>query len=180
MQSKKQTGVTLIELMVVITIAGVLAATAAPSLSGMINKMKQTSAMSLLAGDLNRARGEAIKRNRRVLMCVRLNDTTCGTGTNWANGWLICHDDAELGACDTSTTTTDTQNPIVITVRPPISSNLTLTSIGAAAGPVIQFNPNGTQGSAGTTFQLVVNGAWSGASPLAANIAATGNITKSP
>jgi type IV fimbrial biogenesis protein FimT len=174
MKSNKQSGVTLIELMVVILIAGILAASAGPSMMGMINSMKQTSAMSLLTGDLNRARGEAIKRNRRVLMCVRLNDTTCGTGTSWANGWVICHDDDEDGTCDTAATSSDPQNPTVIAVRPPISSNLTL--IGT--GPEIQFNPNGTQGTAGTTFQLQVDGTWTGHSALTSNIMATGNIAK--
>jgi type IV fimbrial biogenesis protein FimT len=177
MQSKKQHGFSLVELMVVIAVAGILAAAAAPSFSGMINNMRQTSAVSLLTGDLNRARGEAIKRNHRVILCVRLNDTTCGTGTNWANGWLICHDDDNDGACDTAATSTDPQNPIVIAVRPPISSNLTLNSTGAAAGPIVQFNPAGTQGStvAPTPFQFAITG---GNTPITVNVAATGSITK--
>ncbi len=175
MYSNKQSGLTMVELMIVVFIAGILAAVAAPSFSDLINSTRQTSTMSLITGDLNRARGEAIKRNRRVLMCVRATDTTCGTGTNWANGWLICHDDGELGACDTAGTSTDPQNPTVIAVRPPVSSSSTIT----ASGPVVQFNPNGTQGT-GTTFQIAIGGTWAGATTSTVYIASPGNITKSP
>ena len=174
MQSNKQSGVTLIELMVVVVIAGILAIAAGPPMMGMLNDMKQSSLVSLLVGDLNRARGEAIKRNRRVLVCVRQDDATCGAGANWANGWLICHDDNELGACDTAANSSDPQNPIVIAVRPPIASNITLASVGPLAGPVLQFNPNGTQGADTNPFILGIKGA----TTMTVNIAASGSITK--
>ena len=151
-------------------------------MTGMLNDMKQSSLVSLLVGDLNRARGEAIKRNRRVLVCVRQDDATCGAGANWANGWLICHDDNELGACDTAANSSDPQNPIVIAVRPPIASNITLASVGPLAGPVLQFNPNGTQGPAANTntFVLGIQGTWVGAvaTKVSVYVTASGTITK--
>lgn len=171
MQFKRQTGLTMVELMIVVAIAGILAAVAAPSFSSLINSMRQTSVMTQITGDLNRARGEAIKRNRRMLMCVRGNDTTCGAGTDWRNGWLVCYDEDQDGACDATSAT----NPNPIVVRPAINSSLTLT--GSAA--FIRFNPSGTQGAGGVaTLQL--GGTWSGASTITASVAATGNISKTP
>jgi len=168
MQYKQQTGLTMIELLVVLAIAGILAAAATPSLSSLINSMRQTSTMTQLTSDLNRARSEAIKRNQRILVCVRGNDTTCGAGTNWQNGWLVCHDDDQDGACEIDTTT----NPNPIVVHPSIQASLTLTS--NIASP-IQFNPSGTAGSA---INLTLNGTWTGATSRVAKIAGTGNISK--
>ncbi len=168
---RQQAGVTLIELIVVLAVAGILAMAALPSLTGMINSIRQKSAMTLIVSDLNRARSDAIKRNQRVLMCVRATDTTCGAGTDWKNGWLVCYDANQDGACDTATAT----DPNPVAVRPAIGSTLTLT--GNAA--FIRFNPNGTQGAGGSAT-LTLNGTWSGATAMTASVAATGNITKTP
>jgi type IV fimbrial biogenesis protein FimT len=174
MQSKQQTGVTMIELMIVVAIAAILATIAAPSFSDLINRTRQASTMTQLFSDLNRARGEAIKRNRHVLACVRGGTDAapaCGTGTNWQNGWLVCYDENQDGACDTATAA----NPNPIVVHRAINARLTLT--GSAAS--INFNPNGTQGT-GSAATLTLAGNWTGATDSVATIAATGNISKTP
>lgn len=166
---QKQTGVTMIELLIVLTIAAILAAIAAPSFTSLINSTRQNSAMSQLVADLNRARGEAIKRNVRVLICIRNSSgTDCGTGTDWQNGWLICHDEDQDNACDTTSAT----NPNPIAVHQALTSQLTLT------GPnVIRFNASGTQGAGGAAT-LTLNGTWTNAQAKVASIAATGNISR--
>lgn len=163
--SRKNAGVTLVELVIVLVIAAILAALAAPSFTDFLNNTRMTSTMTQLTGDLNRARNEAIKRNQRVLMCVRnAAGSDCGTGTDWRNGWLICYDGDQDGACDAATATTP--NPIA--VQQAINANFTLA--GSAAS--IRFNPNGTGGPG--TLNLA-----SGAQSRTANIAATGNISVS-
>lgn len=168
MQSRqRQTGLTMIELMIVVAIAAILATIAAPSFNDFITDTRLTSTMSQLSGDLNRARSEAIKRNARVFVCVRdAAGTSCGTSTDWGNGWLVCSDASPVdGACDTATAA----NPNPITVRQAINANFTLT--GGAA--FIRFNPNGTT-LAADTLQLA-----SGTKSRTANIAVTGNISVS-
>lgn len=175
MQSKQQSGVTLIELMIVLAIAAILTAVAAPSFSSLINSMRQTSVLTKLTGDLNRARGEAIKRNQRILVCVRGTDTVCGAGgnnINWQNGWLVCYDGNQDGVCDLNNTT----NPNPIIVQPAIHSTLGLTGTSP-----IRFNPSGTQGANGaTTATLALEGTWAGAVNQSTRIAATGHISKTP
>lgn len=163
MQSnRQQAGVTMIELMIVIAIAAILASIAAPSFSDFINSTRLTSTMSQLTSDLNRARSEAIKRNSWILVCARSTNTACGT--NWGNGWLVCQDSSNDGTdnCDSGTAA----NPNPITVHQAINTGFTLT--GSAAS--MRFNPNGT-GTAGT-LNLV-----SGTKSRTANIVATGNIS---
>ncbi|TXT27357.1 MAG: type IV fimbrial bioproteinis protein FimT [Gallionellaceae bacterium] len=90
---RKSSGFTGIELLVTLVIAAILAALAVPSFSSLVNDTRLSSTMARLAADLNRARSEAIKRNMRVLVCVRdAAGTNCGAGTDWSNGWLVCYD----------------------------------------------------------------------------------------
>jgi prepilin-type N-terminal cleavage/methylation domain-containing protein len=171
-----QTGVTLMELMVVVAIAAILATVAAPSFSDFINNTKQSSTVTQLVSDLNRARSEAIKRNSRILFCKSNSATAptdCINGSQYhTNGWLICYDTDANGICDTSTTALP--NPIAVHQA---FTNMTLVLTRADATTVpVRFNPNGTQGTAAATFTLT--GTWAGATAKIVNIAATGYISK--
>lgn len=166
---KRLHGFTLVELLVVIVIAAILASLAVPSFSSLMNDTRQGSAQSQLLADLNRARSEAIKRNARVLACNSIDGTTCSTSTNWSAGWLVCFDVDSDNACD-PTSATD-PNPVVY--RGALHSSLTLT---ASATPV-RFNPNGTQG-AGGGITLSLAGSWDGAQTKTLTVSATGNISR--
>ena len=163
----------MIELLIVITIGGILAAVAVPSLRDTLRTTRQSSALSLLISDLNQARGEAIKRNARSLVCLR---NAAGSGciavasTNWQAGWVVCTDADSDDACDAPTAT----NPNPLVVRPALDSSLTLT------GPAgtIRFNANSSQGAGGAAATLTLGGTWTGATSRVVTIAPTGNITK--
>ena len=162
-----QRGVTIIELMIVVTIGAILASIAVPSLRDTLYSTRQSSTFGLIVSDLNQARGEAIKRNSRMLMCVRNPaGDNCGTVTNWTAGWLVCREGNVANQC--AATTSDDPNPVI--VRPPISDNLTLT--GSAA--LVRFSPNSSAGAA----TLALGGTWSGAITRTATVAVTGNISK--
>ncbi len=164
-----QRGFTIIELLIVITIGGILALVAVPTLRDTLNNTRQSSALALIVSDLNQARGEAIKRNRRVLMCVRnAAGTGCAAGTNWQAGWVVCTDADADDACDASTAA----NPNPVIVRPALDASLTLT--GTAA--FIRFNANSSQG-AGAVATLTLKGS-SSPTPRVVTIATTGNISK--
>lgn len=97
-------GFTLVELMVVLTVAAILLALAAPSFSDMIMNNRQTVTINELIGDLNLARSEAIKRRQQVLVCPRAGNT-CSTSASptWDQGWIVfadLDDDEALGASD--------------------------------------------------------------------------------
>ncbi len=170
-------GFTLVELMVVIAIAAIMAMIGVPALQGTLNDFRQRGAAALLVSDLNQARAEAIKRNSRVLMCVRNTaGTACGTSTNWLTGWVICTDSDANGGCDTATAADP--NPLV--VRPPLDAALTLsvTDAAGAAQAVVRFNANSTQGAGNSTATFRLGGSWTGATSNAITVAGTGNVAK--
>jgi type IV fimbrial biogenesis protein FimT len=167
-QVSNQTGFTLIELMVVVSIMTILALMAMPSFGDFINRTKQSAVVSQLGVDLNRARSEAIKRNSRMLVCLRNNDTTCATaGTDWNNGWLVCADADADNACDAGTA--DLPNPLV--VHQAVDAGLSV----VGTDTVLRFNPNGTSSAVAT---LTVGASWAGAIPKIINIAVTGNVSR--
>ena len=164
-------GFTMIEILITLTVAAILAALAIPSFTEIIRNTRLTTASTLLTSDLNLGRGEAIKRNARILVCAKIAALdACDTGTNWATGWIICYDIDANGACDAATT--GLPNPILI--RPAINSTLTLT--GTAS--LLQFAGTGGQAGANPpTFQFTLSGNWSGAASKSVSVARSGGIS---
>jgi Tfp pilus assembly protein FimT len=167
-------GFTAVELMVVLAIGVILTVMAVPSFTSMLNNTRQKSAVNLLAGDLNFARGEAVKRNARVLVCVKNStETGCATASqNWTNGWVACVDSSNDSVDNCDATTATSPNPL--RVRSALASQLTLTaSDGTNSVYVVRFNANSTQGTGATAITLTLGG---GATSKYLSITATGNV----
>lgn len=62
----KQSGFTIIELMIVVVLIGILAVVAVPGFQGLIEANRLTSATNSVIGVLNFARSEAVRRGERV------------------------------------------------------------------------------------------------------------------
>jgi type IV fimbrial biogenesis protein FimT len=81
---KRGRGFSMIELLVVLLIAGVLAALASPEMRQMINRYRLDSAVADLYGAVDLARSQAIARGSRVQL-VPLE----AAGNNWSRGWVV-------------------------------------------------------------------------------------------
>ena len=83
----KQSGFTLIELMVTISILAILLGIGVPSFRTMIEESRIRSVSTDIVRALELARSEAVKRGTPITLCASSDQATC-SGT-WVNGWLV-------------------------------------------------------------------------------------------
>lgn len=88
---KRETGVTIIELMIVLVIVAVLATVAVPSFSSFIQSGRASAQFNDFVGTLNIARSEAIKRSTYVTVCRSVGNDfpdTCSGPGGWQDGYV--------------------------------------------------------------------------------------------
>src|SRR5208282_3673594 len=89
-----QRGFTMLELVVVMSIVAILMAIAIPSYRNVTNGNRIAAEINGLLGDLQYARGEAVKEGQTVTVCVSSNGTSCSGAAvaTWQNGWIVFSD----------------------------------------------------------------------------------------
>jgi type IV fimbrial biogenesis protein FimT len=90
--SAKEKGYSLVELLLAISIVGILASMALPSMENLLLKFQEKSLLSSLANSMRIARSEAIKRNGGVVICKSTDGQACASDGGWEHGWLDFHD----------------------------------------------------------------------------------------
>ena len=85
---KSYRGVTLIELLVAMSVLGILLAVGVPSFSQFSTNSRLTSYINLMHSNLALVRSEAVKRNGRVAICKSLDGSTCAASGDWDQGWI--------------------------------------------------------------------------------------------
>jgi type IV fimbrial biogenesis protein FimT len=88
----QQSGVTLIELMVTISIVAILLAIGVPSYKYVTVANRTSSEVNGLLGDMQYARSEAIKEGQAVVVCSSKDQATCAGSSSWATGWIVFSD----------------------------------------------------------------------------------------
>lgn len=92
-------GMTLLELMMGITVLGVLVAIAVPSFRGFAAGSRNAAATNGLVTALNLARSEALRRSGVVRVCASADQASCsGDADGWASGWIVFSDTDMDGA----------------------------------------------------------------------------------
>jgi type IV fimbrial biogenesis protein FimT len=145
-------GFTLIELMITVAVAAILAMAAAPSFTSLIASQRIRTASFDLMANLTLARSEAIKQNADVTVAS-------ASGTNsWANGWTI----SGTGG------TIKTQ---------PLYSGLTITAGSGTASSVVYNRSGRVASNASVTFQISDGRSGSSVQPSCVTVGITGQPT---
>lgn len=110
MPLSRQSGFTLVELMVAMAVAAILLALSLPSFNSVINSNRLTGAASDLIVSLQAARADAIRYNRRTVLCLSTNANAAipacaANGATNATGWIVFKDANSNGAYDNGTDT---------------------------------------------------------------------------
>ncbi len=85
----RNTGFTLVELMVVLAVFAVLSAVAVPGLGRMAAEQRVITSTNMLLSALHLARSEAVRRNQRVTLCPSTNGAQCTPGVGYDAGWIV-------------------------------------------------------------------------------------------
>lgn len=134
-------GYTMIELMVVLGIAGILAVMTVPGLQSSVERNAREASMQDITTGISLARSEAVSQARTISICRSINQTTCAaeTGADWDDGWIVFSDAGAAGTIDGGDTLLQVHGPSnnqsKITLKTRANGNFT--------GDYLQFNRDG-------------------------------------
>lgn len=84
----RNSGLTLIELLIVLTITTIVLTQAVPSFFSLIRSTTLSAQKNKFVHAMHYARSEAIKQNRPVLICAS-NGQVCSEVNQWEEGWIV-------------------------------------------------------------------------------------------
>ena len=90
-------GVTLIELLVAVTVMGILLGIAVPSFQNLQRGMRADTTFHLITTALGTARVTAVTRGVPVSLCPSADGIRCDRVTSWEQGWIVFDDAARTG-----------------------------------------------------------------------------------
>ncbi|MEM1413096.1 MAG: GspH/FimT family pseudopilin [Pseudomonadota bacterium] len=85
-------GFTLLELLVTLTVMGLLMVTAVPAYRSFSQNLELRASAQRLASDFLYARHAAMDRGRRVAVCPGRASLGCRELPSWADGWMVFED----------------------------------------------------------------------------------------
>lgn len=101
---KKQSGLTLVELMITLIVIAIALTLAVPGFTNFIRENRITSQANEFLVSLTFARSEAIKRGRPVSVCASGDQASCSGSNDWDAGWIVFTDndgtEGELDGAD--------------------------------------------------------------------------------
>ncbi|WP_125076537.1 Tfp pilus assembly protein FimT/FimU [Pseudoxanthomonas sp. SGT-18] len=90
MPSCRNSGFTLMELMVTLAVLAILLAVGLPSFQGSLRSNRLATTTNELIASMSLARSEAIRNGRGSGVCASADGASCGD--DWAAGWLVWQD----------------------------------------------------------------------------------------
>lgn len=138
----RQTGLTLVELMMTLAIAGLLLGLALPSLGALLERQRVAAAHNLLLASIQQARGAAIGERRPSVVCPSRDGLQCVGGGVWESGWMSFVDRNRNGVYDGDDRL----------LRHEANGVAGLRIVSGASRPQVRFHPSGR--SAGSNLSI--------------------------
>ena len=142
---KKSKGFSLIELMIVLSIAGIVLMTGVPAFTTTISDNRLSSQAKNIRSSIALARSEAAKRsNFTITLCPTLDGTSCIESASWDSGWIVLVD------LDGDRVLDPDDGDRVVRHQNKLSGDNTLRTIGFDSANFLQFSSDGMPSSSGT------------------------------
>jgi len=157
MNYARETGFTLVELMITLVVVGILLAAALPQLETFTKNNRLASQTNDLVAAIQLARTEAVKRGVNTVVCASTDQASCsGNNADWVSGWLVFSDfdlDDTVDAGADATLCEPTEDCVMRTV-----TGLSYDSTVAASAATLRFLPTGLASNGGNvTIDLVAH-----------------------
>jgi len=178
---RKNEGVTLIELMVVLVVLAILISLAAPALHSLLARWAADTASASLVDDFRYARSEAIKRNDFVTICRSTDGVSCaGLIGSWHTGWLVFVDRDSDGVVDAAASSpVPTLPDDVLRVQQALPWVESAEPLSGNAHKQFKFRPTGLAPGYQSNMVLTVSTSVSGGTVLLC-VTSTGRIQQRP
>ena len=138
---KQNNGFTIIELMITVTILGILVALGAPSFQQMIENNRIATETNKLLADLNLARSEALKIGSSIVtVCATTDGNSCSGGSDWSGGWVVFIDKGTAGMVETA-------SGDVVLSRSGALKDTAISSTGFSTSGYVSFRSTGSMTS---------------------------------
>lgn len=127
-------GISLVEILITLVIAGVLLRIALPAFGDFIAGQRAVAAINGVIGSVQLARSRAVTGRTTVIFCPR-REAICGSRSDWSNGGWIFADQNRNAELD--------ENEPVIGSLPPMPAGATLTWRAFRNRAYLRFLPTG-------------------------------------
>jgi type IV fimbrial biogenesis protein FimT len=118
---KKNSGFTLLELLITLALIAIVTAIAVPSMTTFTQNDRLTTNINKLIGHLAYARSEAVKSSQQIAICVSNDGATC-TGGAWRDGWIVY--------IDADSDNSFTAGEVILRAQQALETNNTVTATG--------------------------------------------------
>ena len=85
----KERGYSLYELLLTLTLVGILVSVSLPSFSASLARSRQTSEINALFHAIHLARKESIRRQQVMTVCASADGLSCLPKADWSRGWIL-------------------------------------------------------------------------------------------
>jgi type IV fimbrial biogenesis protein FimT len=156
MINAKESGFTLIELMITLTVVTILLATAVPYLGNFTKNNRLVTQTNDFVIAVQLARSEAVKRGINTIICPSSNQTSCsGNASDWQNGWLVFSDFNLNGSLEpgASAPLCEETEDCLMRTGSGLSNNNTLTTTAT----MLRFLPTGMASNGGVVDFTIVS-----------------------